>query len=82
MAKYRAGSTDEQPLHRVEPDPHWKSLRRGDRVSVRTAPGYETGGLVDAVMADHTAVWVDLDGGQGRTLLHCSDGVEILLPAP
>jgi hypothetical protein len=22
-------------------------------------------------------VWVDLDGG-GRTLLHCSDGVEIL----
>jgi len=26
---------------------------------------------------DHTTVWVDLDGG-GRTLLHCSDGVEIL----
>jgi hypothetical protein len=23
-------------------------------------------------------VWVDLDGGRGRTLLHCSDGVEIL----
>ena len=27
---------------------------------------------------DHTAVWVDLDGGGGRTLLHCSDGVEIV----
>ena len=37
--------------------------------------------LVDAVTADHTAVWVDLDGGRGRTLLHCSDGVEILPPA-
>ena len=23
-------------------------------------------------------VWVDLDGGRGRTLLHCGDGVEIL----
>ena len=35
---------------------------------------------MDAVTADHTAVWVDLDGGRGRTLLHCSDGVEILPP--
>ncbi len=81
MARYRIESTDDQPLRRVEPDPHWKSLRRGDRVSVRTAPGYETGGRIDAVTEDHTAVWVDLDGGRGRTLLHCSDGVEILPPA-
>jgi hypothetical protein len=40
-------------------------------------PGFETGGLVDAVTGDHAAVWVNLDGGRGRTLLHCSDGVEI-----
>ncbi|WP_427134818.1 hypothetical protein [Pseudarthrobacter sp. S9] len=78
MARYRTENTDEQPLHRVDPGPHWRSLRPGDRVSVRLSPGYETGGLVDAVTADHTAVWVDLDGGRGRTLLHCSDGVEIL----
>ena len=37
----------------------------------------EASGLVDAVTADHSVVWVDLDGGRGRTLLHCSDGVEI-----
>lgn len=78
MARYRTEKTSELPLHRVDPDPRWRSLRQGDRVSVRMAPGYETGGLVDAVTADHTAVWVDLDGGRGRTLLHCSDGVEIL----
>jgi hypothetical protein len=42
------------------------------------APGFETGGLVDAVTADYSAVWVDLDGGAGRTLLHCSDGVDVL----
>ena len=59
------------------PDTHGKSLQLGDRVSVRLAPGYETAGRVDAVSADHPAVWVDLDGGRGRTLLHCSDGVEI-----
>jgi hypothetical protein len=78
MARHRIQRTDELSPHRVEPDPRWKSLRRGDRVSVRTHPGYETGGLVDAVTDDHTVVWIDLDGGRGRTLLHISDGVEIL----
>ncbi|MET1063928.1 MAG: hypothetical protein ABWX85_03055 [Arthrobacter sp.] len=78
MAKYRTEKMDTLPLRRVAPDAQWRSLQQGDRVSVRLAPGYETGGLVDAVTADHTAVWVDLDGGRGRTLLHCSDGVEIL----
>jgi hypothetical protein len=63
----------------VEPDAHWKALRQGDRVLVRSAPGLETGGFVDAVTWDHTTVWVDLDDGRGRTLLHCSDGVEIVL---
>ncbi|MDN4643808.1 hypothetical protein [Arthrobacter sp. PsM3] len=81
MAKYRTQNTDDTPLRRVAPDAHWKTLQQGDRVSVRLAPGYETEGQVDAVTADHTAVWVHLDGGRGRTLLHCSDGVEILPPA-
>ena len=78
MAKYRTDKTDNFPLRRVAPDAHWKNLQQGDRVSVRLAPGYETGGMVDAVTDDHSAVWVNLDGGRGRTLLHCSDGVEIL----
>lgn len=77
MARYRTKNMDDTPLHPAAPDAHWKSLQQGDRVRVRLAPGYETGGRVDAVTADRTAVWVDLDGGRGRTLLHCSDGVEI-----
>ena len=77
MARYRTKNMDDTPLRPAAPDAHWKSLQRGDRVSVRLAPGYETAGRVDAVTADRTAVWVDLDGGRGRTLLHCSDGVEI-----
>ena len=59
--------------------PTGRSCRQGDRVLVRLTPGFETGGLVDAITSDHTAIWVDLDGGRGRTLLHCSDGVEIIL---
>jgi hypothetical protein len=33
---------------------------------------------VDAVSGDHSVVWVTLDGGRGRTLVHCGDGVEIV----
>ena len=67
---------DEQPLRRVAPDAHWQSLRQGDRVRVRLAPGYESAGFVEALTPDHTTVWVDLDGA-GRTVRHCSDGGEI-----
>ncbi|MFS0718335.1 hypothetical protein ABC337_07645 [Arthrobacter sp. 1P04PC] len=77
MARNVKRHIDDQPLRRVTPDAHWQSLRQGDRVRVRMSPGYEADGFVDALTVDHTTVWVDLDGG-GRTLLHCSDGVEIL----
>ena len=77
MARSVKRGTD-APLRTAKPAPHWKHLRPGDRVRVTLVPAFETGGLVDAVTADFTAVWVDLDGGAGRTLLHCSDGVDIL----
>lgn len=78
MAKNVKHGSAEAPLRRATPAPHWRNLSQGDRVRVLLSPGFETGGLVDAITADHTAVWINLDGGRGRTLLHCSDGVEIL----
>jgi hypothetical protein len=78
MARNTNQRAVEASLRPVQPAAHWKDLRQGDRVLVRLTPGFETGGLVDAVTWDHTAVWVDLDGGRGRILLHCSDGVEIV----
>jgi len=77
MARNARPSAVDAPLRTAIPAPHWLQLREGDRVRVVLTPGFETGGLVDAVTGDHTAVWVNLDGGRGRTLLHCSDGVEI-----
>lgn len=68
----------ETPVHAAQPAAHWKSLRPGDRVTVRLAPGFETAGLVEEMTQDHSTVWVHLDEGRGRTLLHCSDGVDIL----
>lgn len=78
MARKKTQIAAETPLRPAEPSAHWSALREGDRVSVRLSPGFETGGRVAAVTPDRTVVWVDLDGGRGRTLLHCSDGVEIL----
>ncbi|HEY8753381.1 MAG TPA: hypothetical protein VIM40_07010 [Arthrobacter sp.] len=78
MARNGNQRTVDAPLQPAEPAPHWKALKEGDRVRVLLSPGYETGGVVDAITWDHAAVWVDLDGGLGRTLLHCSDGVEIV----
>jgi hypothetical protein len=78
MARNANQPVAETSLHPVEPAAHWKDLRQGERVRVRLAPGFETGALVDSITWDHTVVWVDLDGGRGRILLHCSDGVEIV----
>ena len=78
MARKTRLATADAP-RQATPAPHWKKLRQGDRVRVLFAPGFEAGGLVDAVTADHSAVWIDFDGGRGRTLLHCSDGVDIVL---
>ncbi|WP_284976885.1 hypothetical protein [Arthrobacter sp. efr-133-TYG-104] len=78
MAKRRINDFTTTPVRRIEPDHHWLSLRQGDRVSVTLTPGYESPGVVDAVTGDATAVWVELDGGRGRTLVHISDGVEIV----
>ncbi len=78
MARNGNQRAAEVPLRPAVPAAHWKALKEGDRVRVLLGPGYEAGGLVAAITLDHTAVWVDLDDGRGRTLLHCSDGVEIV----
>ncbi|MFJ4209448.1 hypothetical protein ACIPY2_13435 [Paenarthrobacter sp. NPDC089675] len=78
MAKRRINDFSSVPVRRVEPDHHWRSLRRGDRVSVTLNPGFAEHGVVDDVTGDATAVWVELDGGRGRTLVHVSDGVAIV----
>lgn len=78
MAKNVKHASAEAPLRPATPAPHWKALRQGDRVRVFLSPGFETGGVVDAITPDKTVVWVNLDDGRGRTLLHCGDGVDIL----
>ncbi|WP_307432041.1 hypothetical protein [Pseudarthrobacter defluvii] len=78
MARSARQHAADAPLRRATPAPHWKQLRQGDHVRVLFAPGFEASGVVDAITPDHAAVWVHLDGGRGRTLLHCGDGVDIV----
>lgn len=63
MARNARHQAADAPLRTALPAPHWKQLRQGDRVRVLLSPGFETGGIVDTITADHTAVWVHLDGG-------------------
>ncbi|MCA4133167.1 hypothetical protein [Arthrobacter sp. M4] len=79
MARKRSALNSEIPTQEQPAPEEWKSLRKGDRVTLRLNPGFETGGHVDAVTHDYTVVWVTLDDGRGRQLVHSSDGVEIVL---
>ncbi|WP_457964830.1 hypothetical protein M1E17_01050 [Arthrobacter sp. D1-29] len=79
MARKVSQHVAEATLRPAEPAAHWKKLKQGDRVSVRLTPAFVTLGQVDAITWDHTALWVELDGGGGRVLVHCSDGVEVAL---
>ncbi|MDE8668481.1 hypothetical protein PY310_07790 [Pseudarthrobacter sp. H3Y2-7] len=78
MARNGNQRRHEAAIRPAEPAAHWKALKEGDRVRILITPGYETGGFVDAITSDCTSVWVNLDGGLGRTMLHCSDDVEIV----
>lgn len=78
VAKRKVRGSYEPPVRRAEPAEHWRQFRRGDRVSVKLTPGDAHGGLVDEVSYDFSIVWVNLDGGHGRRLVHCSDGIEII----
>ncbi|MDJ0320837.1 hypothetical protein [Pseudarthrobacter sp. PS3-L1] len=68
----------ETTLQAAHPAPHWHDLRRGERVRVLLSKGFEESGSIFDLTRDHASVWVDLDAGRGRILLHCTDGVEIL----
>jgi hypothetical protein len=54
----------------------WPAVSEGNAVVI-SSNGFETTGLVDAVMPDGSAVWVWTSNGDGRRLIHVQDGVVI-----
>lgn len=59
-------------------DALWLTLLPGDRVRLKHSSGHIETGLIDEATCDRTTVWVSLDHGHGRTLLHYADGIQIL----
>lgn len=55
----------------------WLRLPEGSRVLLVDSRE-ETGAVIDAVMPNGSALWVWLDGGNGRRLIHCGDGVRVI----
>lgn len=61
----------------------WSALSKGDRVQVLRQSGEKFAGVVDAVDAHRTIVWIAADGSRPRTLHHHkdSDVITKILPA-
>jgi hypothetical protein len=60
----------------------WTSLVEGETVQVMTDSARELGiGVVDAIMADGTAVWLRMNDGSGRKMFLTADGIVLHTPS-
>ena len=55
----------------------WRYLSPGDRVEVLNGDIFIGSGRVDEVTTDGANIWIHLDSGFGRVLIHKDDGVDI-----
>lgn len=55
----------------------WRYLGPGDRVEVRSGDIFIGSGRVDEITADGANIWIYLDSGFGRVLIHKDDGVDL-----
>ncbi|MGG5170881.1 hypothetical protein ACQR35_01710 [Pseudarthrobacter sp. J1738] len=61
--------------------PTWPQLTPGQRVALRDVHGYLVTGIVDGMTADRSTLWLQLDNGLGRRLIHHLDGLSLHEPA-
>jgi hypothetical protein len=54
-------------------------LLLGSRVGLASEGNVIAGGWVDMATPDGSAVWVWLEGGGGRRLIHAGDGIDLLI---
>ncbi|WP_427015406.1 hypothetical protein ACQCSX_11235 [Pseudarthrobacter sp. P1] len=56
----------------------WPALEPEQHVALVNSTGWRLSGRVDAVTPDHSCLWIQLDGGMGRQLIHHQDGFELV----
>ncbi len=52
----------------------WPPLQRDEPICLVDRFGSRLSGRVDAMTEDRSTVWIQLDGGNGRRLVHHQDG--------
>ena len=68
-----------RPTHHrafVDPDNHdvWPALDRDEQVSLVNHRGWRLSGRVETLSSDRQCLWIQLDAGMGRQLIHHQDG--------
>ncbi|WP_434615191.1 hypothetical protein [Arthrobacter sp. A5] len=70
----RRHSNPAQPTATTGP---WPALERDEPICLIDPHGWRLTGRVDAMTEDRSTVWIQLDGGRGRRLVHQQDGYQI-----
>jgi hypothetical protein len=52
----------------------WTDVEPNQHVSLVNKRGFRLAGRVDAMTEDRSTMWIQLDGGMGRQLVHHLDG--------
>lgn len=59
------------------PESDWSVVRPGQLVSFQHDRYLPITGVMDACTDDHSVVWVQMDDGSGRRLIHKEDGYRL-----
>ncbi|MBG6179135.1 hypothetical protein [Arthrobacter sp. CAN_A1] len=60
-----------------EPIKDWSTLRRGQQVAFNHHSDGPVAGVVEMRTDDASVLWIQLNGGAGRRLIHCDDGYRL-----
>ncbi|GAB3264690.1 hypothetical protein [Arthrobacter pigmenti] len=60
--------------------PDWSELPHGQPVVFEHHTGHTIGGIVDMCSEDSSVLWVLMDNGAGRRLIHHQDGYRLASP--
>lgn len=55
----------------------WSGFRRGERITLHHPAGTHLRGVLDMSTADASALWIHLNDGGGRRLVHRTDGYRL-----
>ncbi|WP_241742763.1 hypothetical protein [Arthrobacter bussei] len=69
---------DTSPIPATEPEAQdWSGFRHGERITLHHPAGTQLRGVLDMRTDDASIVWIHLNDGAGRRLVHRADGYRL-----